>query len=183
MSPPLALGWLSWNWTSEMSSTEHVSTPPSTCRRRIVLFPHQRVTLLASAYSTAACVDSACALCDSLGTAVAFWVSSVPNKEAGLILAGDVLCVWDGGNDCSASRCPALLCRASFSTKFWFVEEALHENWTFCFLARTQGILHGTLQQMFVQPGLRKGLWCRRWRGSAQVWDLLSGAVSSAGHT
>lgn len=28
---------------------------------------------------------------------------------------------------------------------------------------------------------LRKGLW--GWRGSAQVWDLLSGAVSSAGHT
>lgn len=86
------------------------------------------MTLLASAYSTAACVASARAECDSLGTAVAFWVSSVQNKEADLILAGDVLGVWEGGNDCGASLCPALLCRASFSAKIWFVEETLREN-------------------------------------------------------
>lgn len=50
------------------------------------------------------------------------------------------------------------------------MEEALHQNWPCCNTSLpARGVLWGVFWWMFGQPQLRKGPWCRRWRGSAQV--------------
>lgn len=104
-------------------------------------------------------------------------------RRRGLILARGVLQVWD--YDCNSSLSPAGPCHGArhrkgsfaFFEQFWFVEEALHQNFPCCntFLLMHQGSYGEYFSGCLGSPSgwLRKGPRCSNGDAHPRCWELL----------